>query len=54
MLFQLIYRIELRSALSPYPFALMMDDVTREIQNGISWCMLFTDDVSLVDESKMW
>jgi hypothetical protein len=39
-------------ALSPYLFALVMDDVTRDIQGGISWCMLFTDDVVLVDESR--
>jgi hypothetical protein len=38
-------------ALSPYIFALVMDEVTRDIQGGIPWCMLFTDDVVLVDES---
>jgi hypothetical protein len=42
------------SALSPYLFALMMDVVTRDIQGDISWCMLFTDDVVLVYESRMW
>jgi hypothetical protein len=40
------------SALSPYLFALMMDDVTRDIQGGIPLCMLFVDDVVLVDESR--
>jgi hypothetical protein len=38
------------SALNPYLFAL--DEVTRDIQGDIPWCMLFADDVILVDESK--
>ena len=29
-----------------------MDEVTRDIQGDIPWCMLFADDVVLVDESK--
>jgi hypothetical protein len=40
-------------ALSPYLFALVMDEVTRGIQCGIPWCMLFADNVVLVDESRM-
>jgi hypothetical protein len=38
------------SALSHYLFVLVMDEVTRDIQDDISWCMLFADDVVLVDE----
>jgi hypothetical protein len=40
------------SALSPYLFALVMDEVTRDMQGGIPWCMLFEDDVVFVDESR--
>jgi hypothetical protein len=40
------------SALSSYLFALVMDEVTRDIQGDIAWCMLFADDVVLVDESQ--
>jgi hypothetical protein len=40
------------SALSSYLFTLMMDGVTRDIQGGILWYMLFADDVILVDASK--
>jgi hypothetical protein len=50
--FPINIRLHQVSVLSPYLFALVMDEVTRDIQSGIPWCMLFADDVILVDESK--
>jgi hypothetical protein len=40
------------SALSPYLFVLVTDEVTRDIQCGIPLCMLFVDDVALVNKSR--
>jgi hypothetical protein len=40
------------SSLSPYLFALVMDEVRRDIEGGIPWFVLFADDVVLVDESR--
>lgn len=38
--------------MSPYLFAVVMDEVTRDIQEDIPWCMLFACDVVLVDDSR--
>ena len=39
-------------ALSHFLFAIVMDKITKGIQDEIHWCMLFVDDVVLVDETK--
>jgi hypothetical protein len=30
-----------------------MDEITNDIQEDITWCMLFADDVVMIDESMI-
>ena len=41
------------SVLNPYLFALIMDELTRHMQDKLPWCMLFADDIVLVAETKV-
>ena len=41
------------SALCPYLFALIMEEFTIYIQEKVPWCMLFADDIVLVDELRI-
>lgn len=38
--------------LSPYLFALVMDEITKENQDKVPWYVLFVDDIVITDETK--
>ncbi|KAJ7982614.1 Retrovirus-related Pol polyprotein LINE-1 [Quillaja saponaria] len=40
------------SSLSPYLFALVIDELTYNIQDRAPWCVLFANDIVLVDETR--
>ena len=40
------------SALSSFVFAIVMDEITKCIHEDIPWCMLFANDIVLIDETK--
>ncbi|KAI0498557.1 hypothetical protein KFK09_019445 [Dendrobium nobile] len=40
------------SALSSYLFALVMDILTRHLQEDVPWCMLFVDDILLIHKTR--
>ena len=41
------------SALSPFPFACVMNEFTRGIQEKLPQCMFCADDIVLIDETRV-
>ena len=40
------------SALSPFPFAMIMDRLTDEVRREPPWTMLFADDIVICEETR--
>ena len=40
------------STLSIFLFTVVMDELTRGIQDEIQWCMLFVDDIVFIDKIR--
>jgi len=40
------------SEFSPFLFTIVMDELTREIEDEVPWYMLFADDIVLIDETR--
>ena len=40
------------SALSPFPFAVIMDKLTDEVRRELPWTMLFADDIMICEETR--
>ncbi|XP_035841366.1 uncharacterized protein LOC110919430 [Helianthus annuus] len=45
-------RLQQGSALSPFLFAVILDELTKLIQEALPWCLLLADDIVLVADSK--
>ncbi|GJS60272.1 retrovirus-related pol polyprotein LINE-1 [Tanacetum coccineum] len=39
------------SAIRPYLFSLILDELSKEIKEDIPWCLIFSDNIVLVSES---
>jgi len=50
--FPIDIRLHQGSVLSSFLFTIVMDELTRVIQDEIPWCMLFTDDIVLIDKTR--
>ena len=51
--FSITIGLHQESTLGPFLFVIVMDELTTPIQDEIPWCMLFADDIVLVDETRV-
>ena len=50
--FSITIGLHQESVLSPFLFAIVLDELIRAIQDEIPWCILFADDIILFDETR--
>nr|XP_009804828.1 PREDICTED: uncharacterized protein LOC104249985 [Nicotiana sylvestris] len=50
--FSVVMGLHQGSGLSPFLFALAMDALTHQMQGEMRWCMLFANDIVLIDEMR--
>nr|XP_009771251.1 PREDICTED: uncharacterized protein LOC104221815 [Nicotiana sylvestris] len=50
--FSIVMGLHQESALNPLLFALVMDVLIHHVEGEVSWCMLFVDDIVLIDEMR--
>ncbi|XP_019260134.1 PREDICTED: uncharacterized protein LOC109238152 [Nicotiana attenuata] len=50
--FPVVMGLHKGSTLIPFLLALVMDAVTHHVQGEAPWCMLFTDDIVLIDKMR--
>ena len=52
MTFQLISDYIRNQTLSPFLFVVVIDELTKGLQDEVPWYILFADDVMLIDSSR--
>ena len=52
--FSITTRVHQELVLSPFLFIIIIDEITKGIQDKIPWCMLFVNDIVLVDVIREW
>ena len=50
--FMITIEVHQGSNLNHFLFVIVMDEITKSLHEKIPWCMIFTDDIIFIDETK--